>query len=111
MLLLFFFMKKRTFNFILYPLLLSVLRNDHQFVKTMWFEYFSDKKNGTLALICELMDMNLYEMIRGKSFYESICQLNFLIFLHLVFKIWWEKFWALQVLNSLQYRFFKFLHT
>lgn len=43
----------------------------------MWFEYFSDKKNGTLALICELMDMNLYEMIRGKSFYESICQLNF----------------------------------
>ena len=46
-------------------------------VKTMWFEYFSDKKNGTLALICELMDMNLYEMIRGKSFYESICQLNF----------------------------------
>ena len=77
LLLFFFFMKKRTFNFILYPLLLSVLRNDHQFVKTMWFEYFSDKKNGTLALICELMDMNLYEMIRGKSFYESICQLNF----------------------------------
>lgn len=49
----------------------------------MWFEYFSDKKNGTLALICELMDMNLYEMIRGKSFYESTCQLNFKIFLHL----------------------------
>lgn len=73
LLLLFFFMKKRTFNFILYPLLLSVLRNGHQCVKTMWFEYFSDKKNGTLALICELMDMNLYEMIRGKSFYESIC--------------------------------------
>lgn len=26
---------------------------------------FSDKGNGKLALICELMDMNLYEMIRG----------------------------------------------
>ena len=25
----------------------------------------SDKKTGSLALICELMDMNLYEMIRG----------------------------------------------
>ena len=67
LLLLFFFYEERTFNFILYPLLLSVLKNDHQFVKTMWSEYFSDKKNRTLALICELMDMNLYEMIRGRN--------------------------------------------
>lgn len=28
-----------------------------------------DKKTGTLALICELMDMNLYEMIRGRRHY------------------------------------------
>ena len=28
--------------------------------------YFSDKKSGTLVLICELMDMNIYELIRGK---------------------------------------------
>ena len=27
---------------------------------------FSDKKSGTLMLICELMDMNIYELIRGK---------------------------------------------
>ena len=27
--------------------------------------YFSDKKSGTLVLICELMDMNIYELIRG----------------------------------------------
>ena len=27
---------------------------------------FSDKKTGTLVLICELMDMNIYELIRGK---------------------------------------------
>ncbi|XP_029195387.1 MAPK/MAK/MRK overlapping kinase-like [Acropora palmata] len=30
-----------------------------------------DKKSGTLALICELMDMNLYEMIRGRRHYIS----------------------------------------
>lgn len=30
-----------------------------------------DKKSGTLALICELMDMNLYEMIRGRHHYIS----------------------------------------
>lgn len=29
---------------------------------------YSDKKNGSLALICELMDMNLYELIRGKHY-------------------------------------------
>ena len=27
---------------------------------------FSDKKAGTLMLICELMDMNIYELIRGE---------------------------------------------
>ena len=31
------------------------------------FLILSDKKNGALALICELMDMNLYEMIRGNE--------------------------------------------
>lgn len=30
-----------------------------------------DKGNGKLALICELMDMNLYEMIRGRRHYLS----------------------------------------
>lgn len=34
-------------------------------------EIIFDKKNGTLALICELMDMNLYEMIRGRRHYLS----------------------------------------
>lgn len=28
--------------------------------------YSSDKKSGTLVLICELMDMNIYELIRGE---------------------------------------------
>jgi len=27
---------------------------------------FSDKKTGTLALIIELLDMNLYEVIKGR---------------------------------------------
>ncbi len=26
----------------------------------------SDRRNGTLALICEIMDMNIYELIKGK---------------------------------------------
>ena len=29
--------------------------------------YFSDKKSGVLVLVCELMDMNIYELIRGKN--------------------------------------------
>ncbi|KAK3093503.1 hypothetical protein FSP39_016537 [Pinctada imbricata] len=32
-------------------------------------EVIFDKKSGTLALICELMDMNIYELIRGKRHY------------------------------------------
>ncbi|XP_073205784.1 MAPK/MAK/MRK overlapping kinase isoform X7 [Lepidochelys kempii] len=28
--------------------------------------FFSDRKSGSLALICELMDMNIYELIRGR---------------------------------------------
>lgn len=36
----------------------------------------SDKKSGTLALICELMDMNLYEMIRGMG-YSHVHYLSF----------------------------------
>ena len=31
-----------------------------------YFYLFSDKKSGTLVLILELMDMNIYELIRGK---------------------------------------------
>ena len=27
----------------------------------------SDKKTGTMALICELMDLNIYELIKGKK--------------------------------------------
>ncbi|KAK3748050.1 hypothetical protein RRG08_029900 [Elysia crispata] len=30
-------------------------------------EVIFDKKSGTLILVCELMDMNIYEMIRGKK--------------------------------------------
>ncbi|KAK7103924.1 MAPK/MAK/MRK overlapping kinase-like isoform X3 [Littorina saxatilis] len=33
------------------------------------FEVIFDKKSGTLVLICELMDMNIYELIRGKRHY------------------------------------------
>ncbi|XP_071961927.1 MAPK/MAK/MRK overlapping kinase-like [Antedon mediterranea] len=32
-------------------------------------EVIFDKKSGTLALICELMDMNIYELIRGRRHY------------------------------------------
>ena len=32
-----------------------------------YFCFFSDKKTGTLALIIELLDMNLYEVIKGKN--------------------------------------------
>ncbi|KAB1277745.1 MAPK/MAK/MRK overlapping kinase [Camelus dromedarius] len=28
--------------------------------------FFSDRKSGSLALICELMDMNIYELIQGR---------------------------------------------
>ncbi|XP_076442390.1 MAPK/MAK/MRK overlapping kinase-like isoform X2 [Babylonia areolata] len=40
------------------------------------FEVIFDKKSGTLVLICELMDMNIYELIRGKKqfFPEAICK-------------------------------------
>ncbi|BFZ06778.1 hypothetical protein BsWGS_09817 [Bradybaena similaris] len=32
-------------------------------------EVLFDKKSGTLILVCELMDMNIYELIRGKRHY------------------------------------------
>ncbi|XP_064603016.1 MAPK/MAK/MRK overlapping kinase-like [Liolophura sinensis] len=32
-------------------------------------EVIFDKRSGTLVLICELMDMNIYELIRGKRHY------------------------------------------
>lgn len=38
---------------------------------------FSDKGNGKLALICELMDMNLYEMIRGMEALYNIVNMLF----------------------------------
>ena len=56
------------------------IKNSHCFYSTLpWFcektqrlylLVVSDKKTGTVALICELMDMNIYEFIRGK--YEWI---------------------------------------
>lgn len=33
---------------------------------------FSDKKTGTLALIVELLDMNLYEVIKGMEIWELV---------------------------------------
>ena len=41
----------------------------HQFTEVLFSNLnyiFSDKKTGTLALIIELLDMNLYEVIKGK---------------------------------------------
>ncbi|XP_060070909.1 MAPK/MAK/MRK overlapping kinase-like [Ylistrum balloti] len=39
-------------------------------IKTAYSDaLFHDKKSGTLVLICELMDMNIYELIRGKRHY------------------------------------------
>lgn len=34
-------------------------------INLIW--YFSDKETGTVSLICELMEMNIYEFIQGKS--------------------------------------------
>ena len=31
----------------------------------------SDKKSGTLVLVCELLEMNIYELIRGKWFVDN----------------------------------------
>ena len=31
----------------------------------------SDKKSGTLVLVCELLEMNIYELIRGKWFVDG----------------------------------------
>ena len=42
------------------------------FIALIFSLFFSDKKSGTLVLICELMDMNIYELIRG----ELICRLK-----------------------------------
>ena len=37
----------------------------------MYIPFFnaSDKESGTLSLICELMDMNMYEFIQGEFIY------------------------------------------
>ncbi|KAI2572871.1 MOK protein kinase [Homo sapiens] len=34
----------------------------------MLHEVVFDRKSGSLALICELMDMNIYELIRGRRY-------------------------------------------
>ena len=34
---------------------------------------FSDRHSGTLSLICELMDMNIYELIKGTNVITSCC--------------------------------------
>ncbi|XP_060037054.1 MAPK/MAK/MRK overlapping kinase isoform X4 [Erinaceus europaeus] len=36
--------------------------------KQMKQHFESDRKSGSLALICELMDMNIYELIRGRRY-------------------------------------------
>ncbi|XP_063189102.1 MAPK/MAK/MRK overlapping kinase isoform X8 [Chroicocephalus ridibundus] len=36
------------------------------FLKFPYICFFSDKKAGSLSLICELMDMNIYELIKGR---------------------------------------------
>ncbi|XP_017817039.1 MAPK/MAK/MRK overlapping kinase isoform X7 [Papio anubis] len=36
--------------------------------KQMKQRFESDRKSGSLALICELMDMNIYELIRGRRY-------------------------------------------
>ena len=32
---------------------------------------YSDRRSGTLSLICELMDMNIYELIKGTLLNEA----------------------------------------
>ncbi len=39
--------------------------------------YFSDKETGTVSLICELMEMNIYEFIQGK--FESMTSTWFIL--------------------------------
>ena len=39
--------------------------NPHPNILTL-HEVLFDRKSGSLALICELMDMNIYELIRGR---------------------------------------------
>ena len=45
--------------------------------------YFSDKKTGTLALIVELLDMNLYEVIKGMTF----LYFSYIFFFKDIFKV------------------------
>lgn len=35
---------------------------------------FSDKESGTVSLICELMEMNIYELIQGLESPTSQCR-------------------------------------
>lgn len=39
----------------------------------LFFLVYSDKKSGTLVLVCELMDMNIYELIRGEFSLHLVC--------------------------------------
>ena len=55
------------------------------FIALIFSLFFSDKKSGTLVLICELMDMNIYELIRGelvrrlKKFISEIWHMKYLL--------------------------------
>ena len=46
---------------------------------------FSDKKTGTLMLICELMDMNIYELIRGKFLVHNCVKISLTDLLNFIF--------------------------
>lgn len=56
------------------PTFFNKLR-DRQLILFLFIAHHcSDKDSGMLALICELMDMNIYEMIKGKGgFEQSAC--------------------------------------
>lgn len=44
----------------------TALPENAYFKDDFGFFFLSDKKSGTLVLVCELMDMNIYELIRGE---------------------------------------------
>lgn len=50
-------------------------------------EVIFDKKSGTLVLICELMDMNIYELIRGTYFIYMFCTNSKICILHKFIKL------------------------
>ncbi|CAM1309661.1 MOK (predicted) [Pycnogonum litorale] len=44
------------------------------------YEIIFDKRKGRLFLICELMDMNMYEMIRDRKRYMSECKVKYYMY-------------------------------